>query len=171
MPSEKRLSSDYTKQKVSMPEIHKAFEDFLMRRELKYTKQRRILVDAIFTKTDHFEVERLISEIYGEGHSISRGTVYSTIKLLGEAQLIHKIHSAHHRVLYEHVYDNAHDHIICLSCDRVIEFDDETIRERQLAICKRFEIKPKSHNLTIYGECTHMETCEFFREKKAALVG
>ncbi len=155
---------DYTKGKVLLSDIHKNFEEFLLHRELKYTKQRRILVDAIFLKADHFEVERLISEIYDAGHSISRGTVYSTIKLLGEAQLIHKIHSAHQRVLYEHVYESPHDHIICLTCDRVIEFVDETIRERQLAICQHHGIRAKSHMHTIYGECVNPDTCGYYKK-------
>lgn len=147
-----------------LPDYNSVFEEYILKLGLKFTRQRKTLLKEIFSIDHHFEVERFISDLYRAGIAISRGTVYSTIKLLQASGLIRKIHSHNNKVYYEHVYGHDHDHVICTNCNRVFEFRDETILARQGDICKKLGIKPQSHSYNIFGSCQDEKNCPHANE-------
>ncbi len=160
-PSQKRadLGGKSSAPRKNAKDYNAVFESYILRLGLKYTRQRKTLLKAIFSIDRHFEIEHFISDLYQAGTAISRGTVYSTIKLLQAAGLIRKIHSHDNKVYYEHVYGHDHDHVICTNCNKVFEFRDEAITERQFEICKKLGIQPQSHSYNIFGSCADEKNC------------
>ena len=97
------LQSKKVTHKSAEDEIpYKKFKRFLTGKDLKLTKQRKIILEEVFSIHDHFEIELFIDKLHRDKKSISRGTVYSTIKLLLQAGLIRKINTENKTTKYEH---------------------------------------------------------------------
>ena len=70
---------------------HETFKTYLEDNSLRYTDQRRRIVDAIADQSHHFEVDAFIANVRETHSSFSRATVYRTIKQLFDAGLLQKI--------------------------------------------------------------------------------
>jgi len=140
-----------------MPSIEKEasrFQDFLVTQGLKMTKERRALVEEIFSSHYHFEADELLFKMKEKNLKISRATIYRTLDLLTRSGMVRRVHLGEDHYHYEHVTaDSHHDHLICTTCGSVIEFHDELLEERQKAICAKKRFTPTFHNLQILGIC------------------
>ncbi len=147
---------------------HQYFAEYLSKHGLKYTTQRKIIIDEIFGNHEHFEIENLVAKVRSKDFKVARATVYSTIKLLLSANLIRKIRLSNNEVRYEHIFGHDHhDHIICLDCNHVVEFHDETIEARQEMVCKKLGFVIERHVHTIYARCVEFRktgTCKHTTE-------
>ena len=124
------------------------FRKFLKSQDLKVTRQREILLRRIFEREKHFSAEDL--EEYVKGDGISKATIYRTLQLLCECELIGEVLLDDHRRMYEHVYGHdPHDHIICVDCNKVFEFDGAVVAELQEEMTKRLGFVPVGHRLRI----------------------
>lgn len=131
------------------------FLEYLARRGLKLTRQRLAVVDEIFSDTGHFEAEELVERLKGSRIRVSRATVYRTLELLRECQLVEKLDFGTHRSYYEHVTPGEHhDHLICIRCGNVIEFHNERLEALQQEICRNFGFRESYHSLRIFGHCS-----------------
>ncbi|MEE8436295.1 MAG: transcriptional repressor [bacterium] len=138
----------------SMPR-EKTFLEFLALRGLKLTRQRRAVVNEIFGDAGHFEAEELVERLKGNRTRVSRATVYRTLELLRECQLVEKLDFGTQRSYYEHVSPNEHhDHLICIRCGNVIEFHNERLETLQKEICGNFGFQESYHSLRIFGHCS-----------------
>ena len=133
----------------------KKFLEFLGRRGLKLTRQRQAVVNEIFGDAGHFEAEELVERLKGNRTRVSRATVYRTLELLRECQLVEKLDFGTQRSYYEHVSPNEHhDHLICIRCGNVIEFHNEALETLQDEICANFGFQESYHSLRIFGHCS-----------------
>jgi len=140
--------------KHAYPEEQARFEAFLRSRELKYTGERKALLDAVFASKHHFDADSLHLALRQKGNEISRATVYRTLDLLVQCGLVRKQSLGDQHAHYEAVHgDEHHDHLICLNCDTIIEFFKPDLEAMQESICKEFEFKPLHHSLQIFGIC------------------
>ena len=145
--------------------VHRVFENYLKQRDLKYTPQRRIIVTKLFELNDHIEAESFMSSIYDLGHKISRGTLYSTLKILVESNMVLKIKTKENKVYYEPIYGRKqHNHLICHDCGDIFEFKDELIEKRQkeITIGLGFEIENYAH--VLHGNCQR-QNCKNKKEE------
>lgn len=135
-------------------EVNK-FKGYLRSKGLKFTFERRIILETIFSLHNHFDVEDLYRKIEKRiGERISLATIYRTLPLLVESGLIREALKCQERGVYEHIWGHKHhDHIICINCGKVIEFTDEDIEKLQEKVCKKFNFKPMEHRLGIRGYC------------------
>ena len=140
--------------------IHIVFENYLKKRDLKYTLQRKSVVTELFKLYDHVEAELFMSKMSNMGYKISRGTLYSTLKLLTESNLVQKIKTSDNKVYYEPTYGRKHhDHVICQNCGKIFEFADEIIEERQKKIADELGFKIEDHDHILHASC-HRNDCE-----------
>jgi Fur family ferric uptake transcriptional regulator len=130
------------------------FERYLREKKLKLTGERMEILAAIFEHKVHFDAEALHAELRQQGRDISRATVYRTLDLLVQCGLVRKSSLGSSHANYEPAMENEHhDHLICLGCNKVIEFfrpDLETLQEQ---ICRENTFKPFHHSLQIFGLC------------------
>ena len=131
------------------------FEEYLQSKGKRTTHQRRILVDHVFARHEHFDADELIDQLgkqQGED-KVSRATVYRALDELVEAGLLRKMILSG-RSVYEHDYGYPrHDHLHCTDCDALIEFrSDELIALRE-AVARKQGFRVKGHRFTIEGIC------------------
>lgn len=131
------------------------FLDFLARKNLKLTRQRQAVVNEIFSDNGHFEAEALVERLKNGRVRVSRATVYRTLELLRECQLVEKLDFGSPRSFYEHVSPGEHhDHLICNRCGNIIEFYNERLEALQQEICRNFDFQDSHHSLRIFGLCS-----------------
>jgi Fur family ferric uptake transcriptional regulator len=140
---------------VSLEHIDSAtdlFREFLKSKDLKITRQREILLRRIFEREEHFSAETLEDRVKGDG--ISKATIYRTLQLLVEAKLIAEVTLVDDRRMYEHTYGHdPHDHIVCVDCDKVFEFDAATLADLEAKIASALRFVPVGHRLRIEATC------------------
>lgn len=130
------------------------FMSFLERKGLKVTRPRERIAEVVFSTHKHFTLEDLIRWTKQRDASIGRVTVYRTHALLVEGGFLEKVSVADGPASYEHtVYHPHHDHMVCESCGRIINFRDETVERFPEEACKSQGFRPSSHILTIFGTC------------------
>ena len=133
-----------------MPPYKAQFAEFLSRRGLKLTRQRKRILEEVFSSHDHFKAEKLLQDMSG----ISRATLYRTLALLVEAKLLRQETFGERHAHYEHVLGHGHhDHLVCLECGEIVEFRNDEIEKRQEEVCRRHKFSPVSHRMSIYGYC------------------
>lgn len=131
------------------------FAEFLQSKGKRITQQRRILIDYIFARHDHFDAEELILNLANqpEGNKVSRPTVYRTLNELVDAGLLRRMNLGG-RAVYEHDYGYPqHDHLHCTICDRLIEFQSSELKELRESVGNEYGFRVTGHRLIISGIC------------------
>ena len=132
------------------------FSEFLQSKGKRITQQRRILIDFVFKRHDHFDAEELILNLaqQPEGSKVSRPTVYRTLNELVDAGLLRRM-NLRGRAVYEHDYGYPqHDHLHCTICDKLIEFQSEELKELREAVAVEKNFRVSGHRLIISGVCS-----------------
>lgn len=159
-PLEKRTevlapdSTDVVLPPESLRELRERFRAYLGTQDLRMTRQREELLSAVLAAPRHFEAEDLIGRLReGKTHA-SRATVYRTLALLEECGILRKSLFGHNRHFYESVIGrHHHDHLVCVRCGRIQEFEEERIEELQAEVCRQYGFRMLDHVHEIYGAC------------------
>ena len=132
------------------------FQNFAISKNLRSTKQRDIILDIFLSSREHLSVEELYLKIKSGHPGIGQATVYRTLKLFVEAGVAREILLHDGQTRYEHVASGEHhDHMVCTTCNAIIEFEDETIEKLQDEVAARHGFLIKSHKLEVYGLCSN----------------
>ncbi|MBN2824640.1 MAG: transcriptional repressor [Campylobacterales bacterium] len=140
---------------MSYDELLRNFKDILKNSSLKYTKQREYILEALYTSHHHHtpeEIYRLIQSKYPK-IKIGIATVYRTLSLLEDANLVSSLSVGDQGKRYELLSHEHHDHLVCIKCNRIMEFHDAVIEKRQEIIAKEFNFKMTDHTMQIIGIC------------------
>jgi Fur family ferric uptake transcriptional regulator len=130
------------------------FRSYLSAHNLKMTRERRKVLEEIFDTTDHFGADELHLRFVNKRVAMSRATIYRALDHLVKSGLVRRVYLDQKKAFYEHVYGRVHhEHMICLSCSKVIEFADDPLERRQDKVCKDLGFKPLRHSLRIVGLC------------------
>ena len=104
------------------------FLDFMSRKGLNTTSQRRIIAEAFFELPGHHSLEEFYQHVIKRDSGIGQTTVYRTLKLLCDAGLAMEIHFSDGITRYEIAKpDSHHDHLVCLDCGKIVEICDPRI--------------------------------------------
>lgn len=134
----------------------KRFREYLEQDELKFTPERRLILDEVFRIHEHFEAEDIVIRLRNNGMRVSRASVYRTLPLLVGSGMLREVISLDKHSHYEHIFGHEHhDHLVCTKCGRTFDFCETKIEELQDAICRSFDFKAASHKLEIIGVCSH----------------
>ncbi len=142
--------------KTSKPQL--AFRNLLEQKGLKVTKQRRQILDYLLGTKKHVTSEEIYRDLNEQDPSLGRATVFRTLHLLEDAGFLDKINFPDGKHRYEHKFSKPHhDHMICVSCNRVIEFTNPTIEKLQDEITRQVRFKSLWHRHEIFGRCKQCE--------------
>lgn len=135
--------------------------DDLERRGLRRTRARRRIVEAVLESAGHFTPDELVEEMRRAGTSASRASVYRTLGLLSDGGLVEARDFGRGQRLFESMVGRRHhDHLICLACRSVVEFENDKIEALQALIAQEHGFTLDNHSLRLYGLCAACRTSE-----------
>jgi len=130
------------------------FKALLKKRGLKYTFERKLIYEEVSHLKEHFDADSLYDRFKKKSLRISRDTVYRTLPLLLESRVIQKSAGAGKREFFERIGRKGHhDHMICVSCGKIIEFQCEDIEKLQEKVCSDYRFKLTFHDHRLFGSC------------------
>ena len=101
----------------------------------------------------HHSAENIYKTLLNEGEDIGLATVYRVLTQFKDAGLVERHHFESGQAVFELNEKGHHDHIVCVSCGKVVEFFDEMIETRQQEIAATNGYEVTDHSLTLYGLC------------------
>ena len=131
---------------------------------LKATKQREEILDTFLNSSGHKNLAQIYAQVAKTNPKIGYVTVYRTLKLLARLGLATQRKFADGETRYEPASEGTHhDHLICLDCGKIIEFEDQALEALQNRIARRHRFRISHHRMELYGRC---EECN--RKKRSA---
>jgi Fur family ferric uptake transcriptional regulator len=128
-------------------------KDHLARHQLKLTRQREQILEA-FLKVEHITAEEMYHRLAKRVPHLGLATIYRTLNLFCEAGLAQARHFGS-QTQYDNVaHKGHHDHLICTSCGKIVEFENEEIERLQVQMAERNGFQITTHRLELYGVCS-----------------
>jgi Fur family ferric uptake transcriptional regulator len=145
--------------KARWEDVVRIFSNHLEEHKLRRTPERFAILEEIYNRSDHFDAEALYLHMKNSSYRVSRATVYNTLELLIQCDLITKHQFGKNLTQYEKSYGfKQHDHLICVECGKVIEFCDPRIQQIKSTMAELLSFNIHSHDLNLYGTCS--ECCD-----------
>ena len=119
----------------------------------RITASRRAILAALVGSGGHISADDLVERVHEEAANVGRMTVYRTLDLLCHLNLIRPVYQGTGAAHFILLHQGHHHHLICGSCDRVIEFDDCMLAEIEEVVGRRFNFEVQGHLLEFYGLC------------------
>lgn len=131
------------------------FRAFLANKGLKSSRQRDLIVETFLSTPGHLRVEELMLRVRELDAHVSQATVYRTVKLMVECGLAEarNFHDGQTRYEPGDVGGAHHDHLICTSCDTIVEFVDDRIEALQDHVAHEHGFTVTHHRMELYGLC------------------
>ena len=115
------------------------------------TDQRRVIARVLSESDDHPDVDLLYQRASKVDPRISIATVYRTVKLFEEANILERHDFGDGRARYEEAADEHHDHLIDMQSGKVLEFTNEEIERLQSEVARKLGYRLVGHRLELYG--------------------
>ena len=128
-----------------------SIEKICIERGLKMTEQRRVIAQVLSQATDHPDVELVYRRASARDPRISIATVYRTVKLFEEANILERHDFGDGRSRYEETPEEHHDHLIDVKTGEVIEFRSDEIEKLQQEVARSLGFKLVGHRHELYG--------------------
>jgi len=136
----------------SYDKAKKIFLDFLQEKQLRKTPERFAILEEIYENSGHFDVESLYISMKNKNYRVSRATVYNTLDLLVECDLVTKHQFGKNLALYEKSFEyRQHDHAICTLTNEIFEFCDPRVEQIKQLVEDTFDFTVTRHSLNFYG--------------------
>ncbi|MBX3740504.1 MAG: transcriptional repressor [Akkermansiaceae bacterium] len=138
--------------------VQTRLDDFIRRKGLRRTNQRDSIVRAVFSKDEHFTAEELFERVRKADSDTSRATVYRTLGLLVEANLLQQIDLGDNQTTYDPNFLDkpSHNHLVCIDCGRVVEFEDVNLDLLNDCVTRRLGFKPLRQSIKIEANCEQL---------------
>jgi Fur family ferric uptake transcriptional regulator len=149
---------------VKHKQASEIFRTFLKAEKNRITPERFEVMDAALDHDGHFGADDLYIIMKNSNSSISRATVYKTLELLVQCNLLSKRHFGENITRYESSFKRqVHDHLICVDCGRIVEFSDEQIKDFPQKISEELGFDFESYSFNIFGRCKDPKQCKHFK--------
>jgi Fur family ferric uptake transcriptional regulator len=151
------------------PDIEKRVNSFLDQKGLRRTRPRDVIIRAAFGTREHFTADELWEMARKIDPKTSRATVYRTLTLLVGSGLLRELDLGRDQAVYDpnFVEHPHHNHLICLDCHKIIEFEDQHMSLLEDCITRRLGFRPASKSMRIEANCEELRKngiCKHRRE-------
>ena len=125
---------------------------------LKVTLPRLKILEVLEKSSNHhLTVEDIYRTLIKQNKEINVATIYRVLSQFEESGIVNKLNFENNQAVYELSNVEHHDHLVCLKCNTIIEFQDDVIERHQLQIAKKYGFQLTDHSLYLYGLC---KTCK-----------
>src|SRR5580700_5327136 len=139
---------------ADLEHLRTMLETYMDKKGLRSTDQRRLIVDTFFRADNHVSIEELLAQVREKDPRVGYATVYRTLKLLTECGVANERRFGDGLTRYELADDvTHHDHLICIECGDIVEFEEPRIEELQEGVARRHGYELRSHKHELYGIC------------------
>ena len=139
-------------------QLRRQLAEYMARKGLRWTPQRRLVSDVFFSTHGHFSIDDMLAMCRERDSKVGYATVYRTLKLLVECGLASPRQFDDTVTRFEVAHGNHHDHLICLQCKKIVEFEDDEIEALQEALAHSEGFTLVSHKHELYGLCQECQT-------------
>ena len=131
----------------------------LAEKGFRRTSQREAIIEAALGTSEHFSAEELLKNSREIDPSVSRATVYRTLALLVESGALKELDlGGGHKVFDPNFVEHPHhNHLICLDCEKIVEFEDMNIELLENCITRRLGFSPTRKHVTIQATCDRLQ--------------
>jgi len=152
--------TDFTQRSVEYNKLLSDFKQLLRDNGLKFTIQREVILEMLYSCDEHLTPESLHHLIQEKHPELNTGiaTVYRTLSLLEDSEMVTSLSFGAQGKKYELGSKDHHDHIICTKCGSISEFMDDDIETRQKKIAEELGFLMQEHSMQIYGICQPCQT-------------
>ena len=125
---------------------------------LKVTLPRLKILEILEKSSNHhLTVEDIYRVLIEQNKEINVATIYRVLSQFEESGIVNKLNFENNQAIYELSNVEHHDHLVCVKCNKIIEFQDDVIERHQLQIAKKYGFQLTDHSLYLYGLC---KTCK-----------
>ncbi len=141
-------------------EYKEIFITYLKENGHRITNERILILDSALSMENHFDADELYSKMRSDFLRVSRATVYNTLELMNSCKILTKHNFKGDRARYETQHGRKnHYHIICLSCNKIIEFENKSIEKSLLNACKDKNLKLMDYSIQVFASCEYADKC------------
>ena len=142
------------------------FRSFLKAGKNRITPERFEVLEAALEYEGHFGADDLYVIMKNAHSRVSRATVYKTLELLAQCELLSKRNFGDHVNRYESSFKRqVHDHLICVDCGKIVEFSDTRVKQLPEQISEDLGFNFESYSFNIFARCKDPKKCKHAREK------
>lgn len=144
--------------------LHK-LNSYIEKKGLRNSSARETIAKEFFKTKDHITIEELLSKTRKLNPKIGIATVYRTLHLLQECGLAIRRDFNTGIVSFEPQTEHHHDHLICTSCGKIIEFFFDEIERAQTKVAQKYDFTLQHHKMELYGTCKNCRKEASFKKK------
>jgi len=139
---------------LTKEEVHEQFKIFLKKGKHRITPERFEVLDFALDYKGHFGADELFIKMKNNNSNVSRATVYNSLELIAQCELLVKRNFGDNKTHYESTFNRQiHDHLICVDCGRIIEFSNPKIIEIVDQMSKKMNFESSGYSFNIFGKC------------------
>ena len=121
---------------------------------LKVTLPRLKILEVLEKSPNHhLSAEDIYRALIEQNEEVGVATIYRVLSQFEESGIVQKLNFENNQAVYELCGVDHHDHLVCLKCNKIIEFQDDVIEKHQLQIAKKHGFELTDHSLYLYGLC------------------
>jgi Fur family ferric uptake transcriptional regulator len=140
--------------------------EFLKKGKNRITPERFEVMDAALDYSGHFGADDLYIIMKNMKSRVSRATVYNTLELLSQCDLLSKRNFGDNITRYESSFKRqSHDHLICMDCGRIVEFANDELKKIPKELCEKLGFNFENYSFNIFARCKNAKTCKYFKNK------
>lgn len=128
------------------------FNDLKLR-GLRLTHLRAELVEFILSQSGHWSIQKMAELVKKKLPKVGIATIYRTVNLLVDAKALTRTYVENGPARFEIAPSHHHDHLSCVHCGYIVEFQNEKIEALQKIVAKEHGFKLLDHRMELYGEC------------------
>ena len=140
--------------------------EFLKKGENRITPERFEVMDSALEYDGHFGADDLYVIMKNNKSRVSRATVYKTLELLVQCNLLSKRNFGDNMTRYESSFKRqSHDHLICMDCGRIVEFTNTSLENIPKDLTQTLGFNFENYSFNIFARCKNIKTCKYFHNK------